>query len=316
MIAAPLRNKSFMKMLLLGKADPDLQMQSTGQSALMICAQNDDVEGARTLLEGGANASVMDHDGNTALMIASRSGFQALTHLLAVAGNPDICNSRMRTALHQAAENGKEKCVWTLLEDNADPMLLDMEGKSPILLAVERNYYGTVSQLIGSILARFKLVGTVHPLDVADIHGFSPLIVAARDGHAQIAELLLLSKASVHLRDNDGLTALAHAAKGDRHFLLSRLLENGAAVDSLDKQGLSPLHHALRNGNAVCVLELLHKNANPMSPDPDGVAPMVLTFLRKSHFSQLFFLFADLCCEAGKHRVRGRADIWRLERHR
>lgn len=282
-VAALSDHHDVMEQLLKGKANPDLRYPSTDETALMIVSGKGSTEGIRILLSHRASLSLKDCEGNTALMIASRNGHNRAVVSLCT-GVIDLTNSKLKTALHLAAENGKEKCVMNLLDQGANPFLLDVEHKSALLLAVENNFVSTALQLIVGIqfvlaqesTSTVRPESSLHPFDVGDLSGSTPLIVAAREGFSQICDMLLSSgAASVNVQDADGLTPLAHAARHESPQLLMKLLAHDASVSIMDRKGLTPLHHAVIADRPACILELLRAKADSTRPDCDGVTPMV-----------------------------------------
>ena len=87
--------------------------------------------------------------------------------------------------------------------------------------------------------------------------GFTPLLVAAQRGHAEVCELLLeRGKANIEETDNDGDTALNLAATKGHASTVAMLLSKGAWVDTKNKSGFTPLLAAVDDGHTE-VYELL-----------------------------------------------------------
>ena len=78
--------------------------------------------------------------------------------------------------------------------------------------------------------------------------GATPLVRAARYGHLDILELLLVHKADVLSRDLHGGTALHWAARFGHTACCGRLVDAGGALDGLDTLGgpSTPLMWAAR----------------------------------------------------------------------
>ena len=74
-----------------------------------------------------------------------------------------------------------------------------------------------------------ELVNLLHP-----IYAYSPLIVAASDGNADVLDLLLSHGADPDLKDTEGRTAVMHAASHGHVDCVTRLTESGASVISED----------------------------------------------------------------------------------
>ncbi len=94
------------------------------------------------------------------------------------------------------------------------------------------------------------------PLNSADIHGRTALILAALNDQVQTASLLLDLGADIDFIDNNSYTAIAHACKADHSTIVDFLLRKNAATHILDSEGRSILSIAA-SCNASSVLELL-----------------------------------------------------------
>lgn len=96
------------------------------------------VEATKLLLEKGADPSLKDKDGWTALMWAAWSGFPKVTELL-TAANADIAvaDKRGNTALMLAALRGNAAVAKHLVEKGADRTAKNTEGKTAADIAQE-----------------------------------------------------------------------------------------------------------------------------------------------------------------------------------
>lgn len=86
------------------------------------------------------------------------------------------------------------------------------------------------------------LVDTAVDINVKDrTFGYTPLIVAARQGHIDIVQILLERGADVEATDNYGSTALYWAKKNQREEIVQLLLEAGARDEPVP---LEPITHS------------------------------------------------------------------------
>lgn len=119
--AAQQGNKDAVRTLLKEKADVNAA-QGDGMTALHWAADKDDLETARLLLAGGANAKAMTRIGEiTPLFLAAKNGDAAMIDLLLKAGaDAKSVKANGTTALMIAATSGNADAVKTLLDHGAD----------------------------------------------------------------------------------------------------------------------------------------------------------------------------------------------------
>ena len=77
-----------------------------------------------------------------------------------------------------------------------------------------------------------------------DTNGMTALHLAAHNGHKDMAEFLLASKAKVEAKNNNGATPLHSAAAFGDKDTAKLLLANKAEVDAEANDGRTPLHWA------------------------------------------------------------------------
>jgi uncharacterized protein len=110
-----------------------------------------------------------------------------------------------------------------------------------------------------------------------DEDGFTPLHLAAANGHTGIVEFLLTTRAEVNSKDNAGSTPLHQAAAGQHNDIVELLLAQKADVDATDKHGLTPLHYAALSNNQDVVRSLLIHDANANIKDNEhGSTPLII----------------------------------------
>ena len=92
--------------------------------------------------------------------------------------------------------------------------------------------------------------------------GFTPLQVAAYEGHTAIAKALIDAGADVNAKKGDGFTPLHVATVNERTEIAQALITAGAKVDAKDEDGWTPLHWAaithIDIAKALIELSLIH----------------------------------------------------------
>ena len=162
--------------------------------------------------------------------------------------DPNVPDSRGRTAVHAAAAIGAAETLDLLLEAGGEPDARDDDGNTPLHFAADTS---------SPILAEDESIGAIRILlehqaepNRANQNGETPLHLAARSHDW-----------------SDGVTALLNA---------------GASPDKADRRGNTPLHAALgpNRGVSGVVGALLHGGANPEAVNADGLTPL-LWFVRQ-----------------------------------
>ena len=77
-----------------------------------------------------------------------------------------------------------------------------------------------------------------------DNWGATPLHFAARNGHKDVAELLVVKGAALNTKDDDGRTPLHMVADIGHNGIAELLIAKGADVNAKDKKGFTPLNEA------------------------------------------------------------------------
>src|SRR2546426_3107008 len=133
-------------------------------------------------------------------------------------------------------------------------------------------------------------------VEVPSQEGQTALMLAARAGSLDVAELLVRHGANVNARETwRGQTALMWAAAARSAELTRFLIDHKADVNvrALANDwpsqmtgeprnqyrptgGLTPLLYAARSGCTDCVQALLDAGADPNRPNPDGVTPLMV----------------------------------------
>jgi Ankyrin repeats (3 copies)/Ankyrin repeat len=146
-----------------------------------------------------------DKDGDTALILASRSGdVDSLAAILANGADIEARGPYGMTALMEAAHRGKTECVKALIAAGADVNAKASSGRAALAWACELKRTGSVNLLIAAGAN----------VNATDDHGETALMAACTfiDGvplNEEIVTLLLDSGADPNLETRKGETALS-----------------------------------------------------------------------------------------------------------
>lgn len=139
--------------------------------------------------------------------------------------------------IHQAAKQGDTVQMRQALREQPEAIdEIDNCGRAPIHDAVEHSNIDVLEQLI---LAGADTIRR-------DVQDWTPLMVAANNGHEGAAQVLLQNdqcRRHVDLQENYGGTALHLAVRAAFPECVRMLLEEGASVEKRDYIGQTPLHY-------------------------------------------------------------------------
>jgi ankyrin repeat protein len=116
-------------------------------------------------------------------------------------------------------------------------------------------------------------------VDAKDQFDRTALHVALRGGHTELAQILLNAGAEVDAKDKYGFTPLHLAANEGHTALAQTLLNAGAEVDAKDKYGFTPLQEAARVGHLKLAERLLNAGADVKAENNDGKTPLYYALL-------------------------------------
>jgi ankyrin repeat protein len=203
------------------------------------------------LLAGHAEVNAQNNNGAPPLFAAVQGGQLALMQALLAAGaNPNLKDSKDRTALNYAIKTSPE-IIQALLKAGTDPNTLDAEGRTPLSYATEQDGVEVINLLLKA---------------KADPNGGTtnqPLFVSIENRRTASAELLLQAGA-----DANATGTLVHdgvLVNGAWHYA-------GGGRKTIDS--VRPLAMAVESGQLPMVQLLLKYKANPNDP-PDGVGDLL-----------------------------------------
>ena len=270
-------NAEAVQLLLKGGADPDLR-QTDGATALHWATYRENLEMVNSLIAAGANVNAVNRLNASSLYLAAKAGNAELIAILLKAGataNQELTLGE--TAVMTAARAGSAAGVQYLIDAGADVNAIENSREQTALMwAAAQGHVGVVSALVNAgadLDARSKERPRLMFADATNggafdqginelLGGFSPLLFAAREGHTDVARLLLDAGAEINGVAANGTSPLVVAAHSGHSDMAQMLIEKGADTNLIGA-GYNALHAAILRGDLDTVVALLKHGADP-----------------------------------------------------
>jgi uncharacterized protein len=213
-------------------ASPPKQYDENLQGKLRAAIEADSVKACADALDGGADADgdlQLSYCTQTALCYAASAASAAVCELLLERGaNVDRPNNRSASPLLSALGNEKYENAELLLHKGANVDYQTTGEKWTALSATVT--YGNAKMVR-------KLLEFEPDLNIAQVKGYTPLMLAVMHGYAEITSLLLEHKDRLDFTRTDaqGLTAAAMCKVAGYPNMLTLLRKAGVPVSSLLK---------------------------------------------------------------------------------
>jgi len=249
------------KTLLEEGADPDVR-NGDGMTMLHIAVRSNRSEVVKVLINGGANVNKFDekdftpldyaldfpceeeivqlllnagaqlkHPNRDEIMEASAIGDTGkLKEFISKKINLLIKDTRDKTPLHLAVENGHAPAVQLLIENGADVNAKIGVNVTPLYLTSSID------------VAKILLDNGARPDEQCGLDGETALHAAVRKGNKQLAEVLISGGADINAGDFGSKTPLHTSAISFQLSMARFLLEKGVDINAKDVLGLTPLH--------------------------------------------------------------------------
>ncbi|KAJ7338916.1 hypothetical protein JRQ81_012818 [Phrynocephalus forsythii] len=264
---------------------------------LHLAVQSGDLEMIKMCIEYGAQIDLKQNDKCTALHFAATQGATEILKLMMssyVGEEPiiDALDGNKETLLHRAALFDHYELAEYLISMGAKIDSVDIEGRTPLLLATSCASWKIVNLLLSKganvelkdhLGRNFLHLTVLHPgglkhldeqflkmkhikdlVNDEDNEGCTPLHYACRQGVALSVNSLLQLNVSIYSKSRDKKSPLHFAASYGRINTCQRLLrdmEDTRLLNEGDKKGMTPLHLAAQNGHEKVVQFLLKRGA-------------------------------------------------------
>ena len=182
-------------------------------------ALDGDLLTVQRIVERGATPDSADQEGNSLLMLASRSGHvPVVSYLISRKAAVNARNRFGDTALMAAALKGHLEVARVLIANGAD---LNAPGWAPLHYAAFENR----AEMIKYLLEKGADKNAVAPNE------FTPLMLAVRNGHEDAARALLYGDPDVNYRTRSSGDSALRLAMQKGHVPVVDLLKRAGAVE-------------------------------------------------------------------------------------
>ncbi|KAK2509667.1 hypothetical protein MC885_000661, partial [Smutsia gigantea] len=218
---------------------------------LLQAVENGDAEKVASLLgKKGASATKHDSEGKTAFHLAATKGHVECLRVMVTHGVDDtvLCTLQPRTGTMNASRSSFSLSVQLKVLTALGKQLYIMQGCLPAV----------------QVLCEHK-----SPINLKDLDGNIPLLLAVHNGHSEVCRFLLDHRADVNSRDKNGRTALMLACEIGSSNIVEALIKKGADLNLVDSLGHNALHYSKHSESAGIQSLLLSK----ISQDADLKTP-------------------------------------------
>uniref|UniRef100_A0A3Q4I0D7 Euchromatic histone-lysine N-methyltransferase 1b n=1 Tax=Neolamprologus brichardi TaxID=32507 RepID=A0A3Q4I0D7_NEOBR len=283
-------------LMLVDGIDPNFKMESQNKrTPLHAAAEGGYKDICHMLVQAGANLDMCDEDQRTPLMEACENNhMEVVLYLLRAGASAMHKDVEGFTCLHLAAKSGHYKIVEHLLSTGLiDINCQDDGGWTPMIWATEYKHADQVKLLLtkgadcsirdkeeniclhwaafsGSVEITELLLNAHCNLQAVNIHGDSPLHIAARENRLDCITLLLSRGADVFLKNREGETppdCCSHNSKAWAALQANRK-ERDAKNIRLSRAEEKALHSDIALGQERVPIPCV--NAVDSEPYPDG----------------------------------------------
>ncbi|XP_042615657.1 protein phosphatase 1 regulatory inhibitor subunit 16B [Cyprinus carpio] len=248
--------------------------------ALLEASARNDPDEVRYLLKNNLSPDLCNEDGLTALHQCCIDNYEDMVRILLAHGaTVNAQDNELWTPLHAAATCGHTGLVKILIQHGADLLAVNSDGNMPYdlceddptldIIETAMANRGITQEMINETRAAVerRMLGDIQNLlqDGADVNqhdsqGATLLHIAAANGYAQAAEVLMEGGARTDMKDSDGWTPLHAAACWGQVHVAELLVSHGANLNAKTYMEETPIDLCEDEEFRNHLLELKHKH--------------------------------------------------------
>lgn len=261
-----------------------IDVQAIDGSTPLYCALSAStifMELVNALLDANADVNIATTEGKTPLFLAVRNNcLDLVKKLIGKGATIDLDHAiTLNTPLHVATVFANLEIIKLLHENGAQINKQNVNGKTPLILAVENKKDEATVKFLMSAGADIKY---------ADMEGKTAVHHAVLQGNLPIVRILLEDQDGANVQDIHGRTPLHYAANYPMDpEIFQLLIQKKSLINAVDDKGRTPLHLAAKYGNMREVRVLLASGADANREDMQGNTPCGLAGGKNSPIYQL-----------------------------
>ncbi|KAI9642631.1 hypothetical protein NHQ30_009436 [Ciborinia camelliae] len=246
---------------------------TTGDTALMLASREGHEAIVERLLKANPDKNIKDEFGKTALILAASQGFETIVQRLLHAeadhaeADKDIKDNAERIALSYAVEGGYLNIVTQLLDHHANPDVVDGIPEKSILARAAEMGHSDIAKLLMDRGATLELKGR---------NDDKTMFIAVKNGNYDIVRLFLKNRADPNEFNAEGHSILSYAIVLGHAKIVELLIDQKAEIEKQSgdyKQ--TPLSWAAKKGSSEIIELLLTRGAELEAKDTDGWTPLI-----------------------------------------
>lgn len=296
-------NYDLTKTLINKRADINAKA-SDGSTVLLYFAGAGNKDAVALLLKRGADPNTVNRDGTSPLRQAALSRQMPVFQLIQAKVSPKNTNEPM-TPMFQAVYRGDKKKIMALLQSGQDinaanalnetalSWALKIENAEITNLLVSRGASAkdTSKQLYDALDKKQydfakQLIQMGCDVNIRGFYAYTPLLLAAKQGNAEMVKLLLEKGADINATEAEGYTPLMLAALEYHVKAVEQLLgAPGIDVNKVNRDGHTALSRCIDKSTPRAIYDLLlNAGAKPIAGAPGSNSDAIFVAEQKKCF--------------------------------